>query len=96
MRGKKINAEKISALEKLLANRVLLKQALLDRLRETAEFRNRVHDQRVELIVGVFIRRVVLPEVSVTEGEIEQHYRDHLDDYSLPAFVRAVDSLSVF
>lgn len=88
IREKQLNDKKRPALEKLLGKRLFAKAAAEQRIDATPEYKNRMRQHEVEVLVGLFVDRVLMPEIKVTEGEIAAYRDAHLAELSYPAFYK--------
>jgi hypothetical protein len=52
------------------------------------EYLDAVEQKTASLLFGVFVRKVIAPDVTIREEEVRQYYEDHLDDFSTPKMVR--------
>ncbi|OGW45733.1 MAG: hypothetical protein A2078_02715 [Nitrospirae bacterium GWC2_57_9] len=85
---KKMNNRKRDVLEELVAKRLLLAEALRRGIDRTEEFKNKMKDYEDNLLFGLFVERVIKPDVKPTEEELKTYYEKHRNDYLLAAKVR--------
>ncbi len=88
IREKQLNDKKRPALENLLGKRLFTKAASEQRTEATTEYKHRMRRHEVEVLVGLFIDRVLMPEIKVTEGEIAQYREKNLSELSYPEFYK--------
>lgn len=87
-RGKRINDQKMPALYDIFYERLYPLEARKLGLDKTESYQRRIKDFRDSLLFGMFIQKVVAPEIKVTEEEIAAHHQEHLDDYSSPEMLK--------
>ena len=85
---KRLNAKKEQILEGLLHRKVFRKEALRQGLDKTESYRSKVKEYEVGVLFGVFLKKVIAPDVKLTEDEIKAYYAAHQAEYSAPAMVR--------
>ena len=89
---KKINRKKDEVLEEILNKRVILKEANIQKLDRTEYFREKTAENMNGILFGVFVKKVIIPEVKENDEELTSYYRTHIGDYTFPEMVR-IDSL---
>jgi parvulin-like peptidyl-prolyl isomerase len=90
---KRVNKEKWDTFDQMLFRRLLQKEAAVERISETAEYKKDVASFAREQIFGVFLQRALLPEVKVTEAEVRAYYDAHRAEYTYPRFYK-LDSIA--
>ncbi|HEY6007345.1 MAG TPA: peptidyl-prolyl cis-trans isomerase [Geobacteraceae bacterium] len=85
---KKVNEGKYPTLEDMLLKRVFRMEALKEGIDKTEEFRQANRKYRDSLVFGLFVDKAVVPEIKVTNGEVEDYYNAHIADYSSPAMIK--------
>ncbi len=84
----RMNSLKTSAVDAMVARRLLNAEALRLGIDKTSEYRDRVKGYRESLIFDSFIQKVIVPPNKMTEPEVRKYYDAHLGDYSSPAMLR--------
>ena len=84
----KLNKNKVAALDSLLANRVMAKEALAQGIDKTAVFKNSVEEFRKSMLFGAFMTKVIIPNMKIEEDEISQYYKEHPEEFVSPSMVR--------
>ena len=87
-RENRINRDKLDTFNKLVRSMVVAKNAADVGIPHWPEYKERVKESEIALLVGTFIQRMVAAGISVTDNEGKRYYRTHLADYSLPAFYK--------
>lgn len=86
--GKRVNAAKDVKLEEMLHDRILLAEALKKGLDRTEEYRLAVREYENALIFGSFTQKIIAPEIKLTNKELQQYYRDNIDQFAAPRMIR--------
>lgn len=84
----KVNKRKGEALEELLQKRVLEKEARRQGIHETEVYKERVKEYENSVVFAAFMKKVVLPDIKLSEKELKQHYDDNLQEYTFPQMMR--------
>jgi parvulin-like peptidyl-prolyl isomerase len=90
---KKLNPMKDQVLEDILNRRVTVKEAKMRKLDRTEFYRTAMEEYRNEILFGVFVQKVIAPDVKVEEEELKRYYQEHIADYTFPEMVR-IDGLA--
>ncbi|MDD2582905.1 MAG: peptidyl-prolyl cis-trans isomerase [Desulfuromonadaceae bacterium] len=85
---KKVNEGKYPTLEDILMKKILRMEALRLGIDNSDEYRQANRKYKDSLVFGLFIKKAVVPDIKVTNGEIEDYYNAHIADYSTPAMVK--------
>jgi parvulin-like peptidyl-prolyl isomerase len=88
VREKQLNNKKQERLDVVVAKRLYAKVARQDRIEESEQFRRIVAEYENGVLFGLFVERVILPDVQVMESEIKAYYEAHADEFSTPRFYR--------
>ncbi|HEU4382184.1 MAG TPA: peptidylprolyl isomerase [Anaeromyxobacteraceae bacterium] len=83
-----LNLRKQSSLDNLLGRRLFTKEALARKVQDTPAFRYRMEDYQRSLLVSAAIERAVVPEVKVSQADVEAYYQAHKAEYTYPEFLR--------
>jgi parvulin-like peptidyl-prolyl isomerase len=89
---KKINRMKDQVLEEILNKRITLLEAKKQKLERTEYFKVRAQDNRNDVLFGVFVQKVIAPDVKVGDEELKEYYQAHVGEYTFPEMIR-VDGL---
>ncbi|TSK05017.1 MAG: peptidyl-prolyl cis-trans isomerase [Geobacter sp.] len=84
IKEKKLNREKLLALDELESVRVFKKEALEKRLDKSEEYLKRIEDHKTSVLFGAFIEKIVKPDVTFTVAQVKDYYEKHLSDYAGP------------
>lgn len=86
--GKRVNEIKVPTLEALLEKRLFMREALREGIDKTGEYKRAVREYRDSVIFGLFVQKVVLPDIKVNDEEIEKYYRENIKEFSSPAMLK--------
>jgi len=86
--GKKLNSKKDSSLDEMLFKRVFRKEALRLGLDKTENYQNKVRNYENSVIFGAFVKKVIVPDVKLSEEEVKAYYQKHIEEYKLPEMVK--------
>ena len=83
--NKKVNKEKKVILEEILSTMVFDKEARVQKIDQTDEYRGMVKSQEDTLLFGQFMQKIVIPEITISRDETKAYYTEHSKDYFSPA-----------
>lgn len=83
-----LNTKKYLVLDGLIERKVLVKEAYLEGIDKNEDYLVLARTYENSLAFGMFVQRVVLPEIKVMESEIRAHYDGHLSDFTTPEMMR--------
>ena len=89
---KKINLKKEQTLEEILNKRVALLEAKKRNLERTEFFKVSAQENRNSVLFGMFVQKVITPDVKVGDEELNGYYQVHINEYTSPEMVR-IDGL---
>lgn len=92
-KDKRVNPKKYGALDELLVSRLTLAEGTRLGLDKTPEFRDKQREYEEGLLFSAFLKKVILPDIKVTEAEVKGWYEGHKGDYASPAMLR-LDSIA--
>jgi parvulin-like peptidyl-prolyl isomerase len=90
---KKLNARKQQVLDGLLHRKLFRKEALRLRLDKTDSYRGRVKEFESSAVFDAFLRKVIVPDIRLTEEDVKAYYDEHRNEYTTPEMVR-INSLA--
>jgi hypothetical protein len=79
--GKKVNREKQDVLNEMVLTRVLRKEALRKKIDRTPEYKARFGEYRDELLFGMFVQKVIYPDIKVGDAAVRTYYEEHEKEY---------------
>jgi hypothetical protein len=85
---KDLKIKKYEVLDRLVEKQVLMKEALNKGIDKTYDYAVLVDTYENSLVFGMFIQKVVLPDVKVMETEVKTYYEDHRSDYTSPEMMK--------
>ncbi|HEY3307058.1 MAG TPA: peptidyl-prolyl cis-trans isomerase [Desulfuromonadaceae bacterium] len=80
--GKKINKEKKAILNDHLGTIVINKEAKARKIDESEEYRTKVRAFSNSLLFGTFVTKIIRPEITVTQDELQAYYKEHSKEYT--------------
>jgi PPIC-type PPIASE domain len=81
-----VNEKIVGTFEDLLGRKVLLVEARHRKADESPVYKRLLADHRMEELGQLFLEKVVLPEVKVTEDAGKKYYAEHAAEFTFPAF----------
>jgi len=87
-RDKKINLQKPLILDAMISDRIVPVEARALGLHETVEYRSKRSDYESGQLFRLFLERVIIPEVRISEADLKAYYEQHPKDFTFPAFYR--------
>ncbi|RPI37404.1 MAG: peptidyl-prolyl cis-trans isomerase [Nitrospiraceae bacterium] len=85
---KKVNNKKLEVLDELLEKRLFDKEIAKRGIEKTESFRKKMKAYEDSVLFGMFVRKVLLPDVKATEEELKAYYDEHKGDYTNPEMMR--------
>lgn len=89
---KRVNAKRGDVLEGMLKSRVLRKEAIRQGIDKSEPFKNTVSEYENSVLFGVFLQKVIRPQIRLEEKEVQAYYERNIADFSSPEMMR-IDSL---
>ncbi len=87
--GKKnLNAKKEIILKNLLFKRTAVAEARELGLDQTPTYIDTMDEFTTSLLFDVFVKKVIAPDVKITEDEVREYFEAHIDEFSTPKMVR--------
>ncbi len=83
-----VNRSKNDVLEEILRRRLFRNEALRQRIDRTEEYKSMVREYENSALFGIFIEKVVVPDIKLQETELKTYYREHAGEYSYPEMMR--------
>lgn len=88
IKSKKLNIKKVPILEEMIYKRVFRKEALRLGIDKTREYKLRVSNYEKAVIFGVFVEKVIVPDVKISEEEIKDYYDGHIKEFTYPEMIK--------
>jgi parvulin-like peptidyl-prolyl isomerase len=88
IRDKEVNAKKAEVLDGLLEKKLFEKEARSRGIEKTERFKARMKEYEDSLLFGLFVEKVMIPDVKASEEEQRAFYNDHIADYTTPEMVK--------
>ena len=89
--SKKVNETKAEILNKLLLKKVTTKEALRLKIDKKKDYQYRIQEHKNGLIFGSFLKRVIDPDIKITNDELRVYYDRQIAEYSSPEMMRIDD-----
>lgn len=86
--SKRIHPKKQSVLESMLQERVLLKEARAQGIDRTDEFNAKVKAHEIASLFGIFIDKVVAPNIKLDIKTLQNYYKKHSETFATPQMIR--------
>ncbi len=83
-----INEKKIPVLNDIVFKKVFHVEALAQGIDKTPEFADAVSDYRNSVIFGMFVEKVLRPDITVAPSDLDTYYKDHIDRFTTPGMVK--------
>jgi len=93
IKSRKVNSVKREVLYDLLRKRVVLTEARRLDLDESAEYLQMVAEYHDRMLFGLFVKKVVDPDVRLDDKTMEEYLSRHVDEYTTPEMMR-IDGLA--
>jgi hypothetical protein len=84
----KVNKEKGALLDQLMSRVAYDKDTVAQRLDQSEEYLKRSGELERGTLFGVFIEKVIKPEVRGTDAELKDYYKAHADEYTSPEVIK--------
>jgi hypothetical protein len=91
-RKKGLNEKKRILLKNILLEKTARLEAVDQGIDQTEEYLDAVEEYTNSLIFDAFVKRVIAPDIEISEGEVRQYYEEHPTELSSPKMLR-LDSL---
>lgn len=85
---KRINEKKYEVLSGMIEKALLEKEAFKQGIDRTDEYRKKVDEYLDSILFGMFIEKVVAPDIHLGKEDIEAYYKEHLSEFSSPEMMR--------
>jgi hypothetical protein len=85
---KNLNREKRIVLQNTLFKRAAVAEAMSQGIHETDEYIDTLDEYTTSLLFETFLKRVIVPDVKISEEEVRAYYKEHIDDFSSPKMIR--------
>ena len=88
IKAKKVNEEKTAILDSLMAKKVVIKEALARGLDTSPDFKEKIAETEEMTLFGVFIEKILRPEVKIKEADLKEYFSAHINEYTYPEMVK--------
>ncbi len=87
-RKEDLNNEKRIALSNVLFKRTAVAEARILGLDQTDAYLGTMDEFTTSLLFDVFVKKVIAPEVKISEDEVREYFEAHIEEYSTPTMLR--------
>ena len=87
-KGKKINQKKIDILQKMLGKKIFRLEALKKGIDKTEEYKSMINEYEISVLFGLFMRKVIAPNVKLKDEELKAYYDEHISEFSFPQMMK--------
>lgn len=84
----RINRKKGEVLEGILFQRVTDKEARRLKIDRTPEYKKKIEENRRRVLFGVFVQKVIRPDIRLTDLELKTYWNEHIAEYTTPEMMR--------
>lgn len=88
VKSKSINKRKDVVLNNMLFHETALIEARSQGLDQTDDYRNAIKDFENSALFSVFVDKAIIPDVKLSNEELQAYYEEHLDEFSSPVMLR--------
>jgi parvulin-like peptidyl-prolyl isomerase len=85
---KRVNEAKREALNVVIERRLVRAEALRRGLDKSEKYQTILRDISNNLLFGMFINKVVAPDINVHEDDLQAYFRDHKKEYTYPEMMK--------
>jgi hypothetical protein len=87
-RRDELNEKKRALLKDILFKKIARMEAVEQGLDRTTDYTDAVEEYTNAIIFEQFIKKVIAPDVSISEEEVRRYYEQHIGDFSTPTMFR--------
>ena len=84
----KLNQQKWPVLKDILFRRIVRLEAAKQGKDQTEEYLDGVDEFTSALLLETLVKKIIAPDVEISEGEMRDYYSEHIDDFSSPTMFR--------
>jgi len=88
IKAQQVNTRKYEVLEGIVEERILLKEALIKGIDTSDEYKNRIKEYKISAVFGVFINKVIAPDIKLDQEELKSYYQENIERYTFPEMMR--------
>jgi parvulin-like peptidyl-prolyl isomerase len=88
VKQKRADEQKYPTVQDLIYKRIYNKEALVQGIAKSPDFQKKIKEYKASILFGAFIKKVVEPEVKVSDEETKKYFNEHITDYSTPEMLR--------
>ncbi len=85
---KRINEKKYEILGGMIDKELLDREAKKQGVDKTDEYKALMKEYRDSVIFGIFLQKVIAPDIKFSKDDIEAYYKEHVSEYSSPEMIR--------
>jgi hypothetical protein len=89
-KDKLVNRTKRDILNKIIEEQLISNEAIRRGIEKSDEYQDRIREFQFSAFLGIFIEKVVIPGVKVTDDEMKSYFKDHKGEYTDPEMLKMV------
>jgi len=89
-KDKLVNNAKGKVLHKLIEDQLIANEAIRRGIEKSDEYQDRIRALQFSGLMGLFIEKVVIPDITVTDDEMRSYFQDHKGEYLDPEMLKMV------
>jgi len=89
-KDKLVNKAKQEVLDRMIEDQLIRDEGLRKGIEKSDEYQVRTREYRFTSLFGLFIERVIIPDVKVTDDEMRAYYQAHKGEYTDPEMLKMV------
>jgi predicted nucleic-acid-binding protein len=88
IKERRVNSQKGSVLDVLVSNRIIPAEARRLGIADTAEYKKGVADYVNSLLFSMYLEKVIVPDIKVTDADLRKYYDGHKREFTYPALYK--------
>ncbi len=88
LKNHEVNEQKPQVLDEMLYRKLFLKEAIARGLEKSPEYKRKMKEYTDSLLFGLFVGKVIAPDVKVTDADLNAYYEKHKGEYTSPERMR--------
>ena len=89
-KDKLVNKAKREVLDRVIEDRLISNEGLHRGVEKSEEYQEKIREFRLSSLFGLFVERVVIPDVKVTDDKLKSYYQDHKGEYTDPKMLKMI------
>ncbi len=88
VKQKRADEQKYPTVQDMIYKRIYDKEARVQGIANSPDFQKKTKDYKSSILFGAFIKKVVEPEIKVSDEEANKYFSEHVEEYSTPEMLR--------